>query len=217
MYAVVQLFMACMMYSFGLKIGDYTYLIQDLFFTLVLALAISKTPPYDKLHKELPPQRFFTKYFIFKLFSQMICFPIFQVISIEAMKSTSWYERYEPDRDNPLQDTYAYENTVISTIGLSQIMIASIVSSIGEPFRNEWYTNRNHVICLVLQGAFVLFQLFSRANSFTTDVLEIKAIPVRFCWILVLIILSNLVCSVGLNRIAEWIRKHSQGSQGSGK
>lgn len=36
MYATIQLFMACAIYSYSLQVGTYMYLVQDLFYTLEL-------------------------------------------------------------------------------------------------------------------------------------------------------------------------------------
>jgi cation-transporting P-type ATPase 13A2 len=203
-YAMIQLFMICNMFSFGLKIGSYTYLIHDLFFTLILALIISRTPPYPILGTHCPPQRFFTKYFLFKLFSQLICFPIFQLIAIRALSAQSWYTRYEPDTSDPLHETYADENSVIAFIGLVQVMIASVVSTVGPPYRMPWYTNRNHLICLVVQGVFIFGLLFASRNAFTTEFLKIKPMPVKFCFLLSFIGFCNAIVSGLLAHIGEY-------------
>lgn len=209
MYGTIQLFMAIMMYNYGLELGNNTYLIQDLFYTLILGLAISITPPSETLSKELPPQRFFTKYFCFKLFSQLICFPIFQLIALEALRRQSWYEKYDFG-DDPLSETYAYETSVIASIGLAQVMIASIVSTIDEPFRKHWYTNKYHVMALVFQAGFLLYQIFGRKSYFMKEILEIRPLKIGFCWILIVIILANCVVSVLLSRMADLIKHLSQ-------
>ncbi|CAN0319787.1 unnamed protein product, partial [Ectocarpus fasciculatus] len=160
MYAVIQLFMVCMMYNFGLRVGDMTYLIQDLFFTLVLGLAIAITPPEKKLDSELPPQKFFTPYFCFKLVSQLICFPAFQLIALKVLEGQNFYDKYDSNGD-PLVDTYAYETSAIANMGLAQLMIASVVATVDHPFRMPWYTNMHHVGLLTVQGIFLLYQIFS--------------------------------------------------------
>jgi magnesium-transporting ATPase (P-type) len=204
-YAMIQLFMACNMYSYGLKIGDYTYLIHDLLFTLVLALIISRTPPSDTLGPSRPPQRFFTRHFLFKLFSQMICFPIFQLIALEALSRCSWYEKYDADQDKPLSETYATENSAIAFVGLVQVMISSVVSTVGEPYRKAWYTNYPHVACLLLQTVFVIGQLFASHNPFTSDFLEIKPMNRNFCGVLVVIMIANTAVSLALEKIGQFL------------
>jgi predicted P-type ATPase len=205
MYAVVQLFMVCQMYNLGLRVGNMTYLIQDLFFTLVLGLAISVTPPAKKLEIELPPQKFFTRYFCFKLFSQLLCFPVFQLIALWALSLQDFYHRFDSD-GHPLEYTYAYESSTIADIGLAQLMIASVVSTVDHPFRDAWYSNKYHVILLFLQGSFVLYQIFARKNQFIVDTLEIRPLPYNFGFILLGIITANACVSFMLARVAEVIR-----------
>jgi cation-transporting ATPase 13A2 len=205
MYAVIQLFMVCQMYNFGLRVGDMTYLVQDLFFTLVLGLAIAVTPPALKLETELPPQKFFTPYFIFKLISQIICFPVFQLIALKLLAGQDFYDRYDSD-GNPLVDTYAYETSAMADMGLAQLMIASVVSTVDHPFRVPWFTNHYHVGLLFVQGSFVLYQIFSRRNNFLEHVLEIKPLPYEYCFILCALIAANGVVSLILARVAETLR-----------
>lgn len=87
------------MYRIGLKIGDATYLIQDLFFTLILGLSISLTPPSNDLSQERPPSKFLNAVYIFKLSGQIVCFISFQLLALEALKAQSWYDEYALDDD----------------------------------------------------------------------------------------------------------------------
>lgn len=205
MYAVIQLFMVCQMYNFGLRVGDMTYLVQDLFFTLVLGLAIAITPPARKLETELPPQKYFTPYFMFKLISQIIIFPVFQLIALKVLAAQPWHDEYDSN-GNPLEDTYAYETSAIADMGLAQLMIASVVSTVDHPFRMSWYSNYYHVGLLLVQGCFLIYQIFSRRSNFLEHVLEIKPMPFEFCFILCALIAANGVVSMAVARIGETLR-----------
>eukprot|EP01042_Synura_sphagnicola_P000757 gene757-841_t len=79
MYGVIQLYMTCQLYSFGLKAGNYMYLIQDLFYTLFLGVAIPLRPPRPPSAAP-PPTALLHPPSVVKLFSQLICFPAFQSI-----------------------------------------------------------------------------------------------------------------------------------------
>ena len=207
MYGTVQLFNTIMMYNYGLNLGDNTYLIQDLFYTLILGLAISITPPADTLAKELPPQRFFTKYITFKLFSQLICFPLFQLIALRALAQEEWYNKYDVG-DDPLSETYAYETSVIASMGLAQLMISSVAATIDEPFRQPWYKNMYHMASLLCQAAFLAYQIFGRTSYFMRHVIECRPLPYGFCGKLVLIIACNVVVSGLLSKFADYLKKH---------
>ena len=200
MYATIQLFNAIMMYHYGLLIGNNTYLIQDLFFTLILGLAISVTPPADSLGKECPPHRFFTKYILLNLFLQLLTFIAFQIFSLELLATQIWYVRYDCE-GSPLRDTLAAETSVIASVGLSQLIIASIVSCIDLPFRQEWWRNGYHLLAICGQAAFVVYQIFGRESYFMTEVLEIQPLPYDFCVSLLALIVihgavSGLLCFI---------------------
>ena len=109
---------------------------------------------------------------------------------------------------DPLSETYADETSVISIIGLAQVLIASVVSTIGSPFRVRWYENPYHVLCLCLQSGFVLYQLFSRENYFMRHILVIKPLPYDFCVVLLVIMGVNCVCSVLIDMVGDCVGKY---------
>lgn len=201
MYGIIQLFMACELYSYGLKAGDYMYLIQDLFYTLVLGLAISYSEPSSSLSFTLPPQRFLSPYFLTKLFSQLITFIAFQAIALGALSKQGFYDRYETD--DPLTSAYAQESAVANNMALAQLMIASIVSSIGEPFRVIWVKNIYHWVALACQFVWLMAQVFVQDSYFFKHSLEIHPVPIEFGFILVVLMFVNLCVCVGLNALVD--------------
>eukprot|EP00981_Chlorochromonas_danica_P013851 scaffold6925_cov248-Ochromonas_danica.AAC.13 len=201
MYGVIQLFMACELYAYGLKAGDYMYLMQDLFYTLVLGLAISYSEPSASLSSTLPPQRFLSPYFITKLFLQLATFISFQAIALWALSTQNFYDRYETD--DPLGSSYAQEATVANDMALAQLMIASIVSSIGEPFRLVWVKNWYHWAALAGQITWLSVQIFIQDSYFFKHILQIKPVPVSFGGILVAIMVVNLIVCVALNTLVD--------------
>jgi len=214
MYGVIQLFMCIMMYRFGLIVGDYQYLIQDLFFTLVLGVVISMTPPTKTLSIELPPKRFLHPYLLSKLLVQIIIFMIFQLIALAALQRQPWYTETDAVND-PLTVTFSYEATTINNMALFQLMIASIVSTIGPPFRASWHSNPYHVGVLILQFSWVMFQVFGRPQPGQKDFkaffeeggLDLKPMPSSFGAILVVLMFINLlVCCIG-SYLTEYVRK----------
>jgi predicted P-type ATPase len=204
MYGVIQLIMAIMLYSYGLVAGDYMYLTQDLFYTLVLGLAIAMTPPSEFFSKAVPPKRFLTAYLMTKLVFQLVIFVAFQLLALYVLSLQSFYTRFETD--DPLSSTYSYEATTIDTMCLAQLMIASVVSTIGEPFRKPWYTNRYHVIALSFQLVWLFFQTFGDNNYFSEKILDLEPLPVYFGFILMSLMIGNAILSWIANSYAESIR-----------
>ena len=208
LYGVIQLFMALELYSFGLVPSDYTYLIQDLFFTLVLGIAMALTERADELSWELPPKRFLVWWLLFKLFTQMVAMIGIQVTAIYLLSIQSWYVEYTTD--TPLVDSYAFESTVVANVALAQLMIGSVVSTIGSPFRKAWYTNFWHVLALFLQAIWVGYQLFQTGDYFATTWLELEPLPFDFALELLGLIGFNAILSTLLYFLAECFRPPSR-------
>jgi len=148
---------------------------------------------------------------MFKLFSQVVCFIAFQVGALVLLNKQSWYVPYVTD--DPLEDTYSYEATTISNVALGQLMIASIVATIGEPFRKPWFRNWWHVGSLIFQFFWLMFQLFSGDNYVTLNILEQESLPVEFSLILVGYLFLNAFVSIVLDYIAYLLRPPSRKSR----
>eukprot|EP01031_Cornospumella_fuschlensis_P030484 gene30484-36845_t len=192
MYGVIQLFMAIILYSYGLKAGDYMYLIQDLFYTLVLGLCISYARPLPTLSTTLPPSRFLSPYFLTKLVSMLLLFPLFQISAILALQSQHFYDAYHTD--DPLSSSYADEASVANNMALSQLMLASMVAPLPPPLGTWWYTNRYQIIALVGQMGWLLLQMYIQGDYFFKQILQIKPLPPTFSSILLaLMVLQTVV------------------------
>lgn len=150
----------------------------------------------EELSKRMPPERFLTRYFLLQLGVMLFLIMSFQILSLVLLILQDWYS---PVADLiAFEETYSYEASTLQIMALSQLMIASLVSSIGPPFRRPWTENRYHLTALVVQGAWLLFQLFAQKNSFLQDVLQVKPLPVSFGGVLLaLIVLQTIIC-VGL-------------------
>ena len=203
MYAIIQLFMTCYLNNAGLVFGDYMYLIQDMFYSLFLGLCISYTGPSDDLHTVLPPQSLFSPRLLAKLLPQLGIFPIFQYITLQILYDQDWFTKFDPG-DDPLTESYAYEGAIVNIIALAQLMIASIVVTIGEPYRKPWYTNKAHIVVLLLHTSWIMYLLFGETNEFMVGV-DNKVFPHDFSGILIGIIAANVFVSAVATKLADWI------------
>jgi cation-transporting ATPase 13A3/4/5 len=207
MYAIIQLFMTCYLNNLGLIFGDYMYLIQDLFYSLFLGLAISNTPPSDTLAVKLPPQSLFSRGLMVKLFLQLGIFPAFQAITLSILYSRAWFTHFKVGDDDAafetLTESYAWEGAALNIIALSQLMIASVVVTIGEPYRKPWYTNKTHLACLLVHTAWIMYLLFGEDNEFMVGI-DNKVVPHSFSGILIGIIAANVAVSAIATKIADF-------------
>jgi cation-transporting ATPase 13A3/4/5 len=202
MYAIIQLFMTCYLNNVGLIFGDGMYLVQDMFYSLVLGLCIANTPPEDRLCTRLPPKRLFSVGLMVKLLLQLGIFPIFQYIALELLYQEHWFEKFDAG-DDPLTEAWAAEGAVLNVVALAQLMIASVVVTIGRPFRNPWYTNKSHLGCMALQAAYILYLMFAAENEFS-HVVTNYPVKAHFYGIIIGIIAANAAASALATHVADY-------------
>ena len=204
MYAIIQLFMTCYLNNMGLVFGDYMYLVQDLFFSLFLGLAIADIPPSRELSVKMPPQSLFDRGLIVKLFIQLLIFPIFQYIVLETLKEQSWYKAFVvDDYYGPLTESYAFEGAALNIMALAQLMIASVVVTIGRPFRDPFYLSWKHILLLSIQTGWIFYLLFSPKSIFSIY-MDNKPMDHNFGGILIGLICCNAVLSAVCTKIADY-------------
>ena len=85
MYAIIQLFMTCYLNNMGLVFGDYMYLVQDCFFSLILGLCIAYSEPSDTLSKKLPPKTLFHPWLLAKLIPQLGQCRVLFIFQVQCM------------------------------------------------------------------------------------------------------------------------------------
>ena len=208
MYAFIQLFMACLLYGYGLILSSDTYLIQDLGFAFGSSIMISEAFPEPILSVDVPPQGFFNHYMILKLLLQKLSFAVFQILSLQLLFHQSWY--VSDIDDEPLTQDYSYESTTLNTVAITQIWISSMIASIGKPFRIPWYRNRRQVLLLCIQLSWIFIQLFARYNTITSEWLSTKPVPTSFGIQLVGVMIAQCFVSYLLNQFAESFRSHNK-------
>jgi magnesium-transporting ATPase (P-type) len=205
LYAVIQLNMSCKLYSYALEAGDYMYLIQDMMYSLLSGIVISLAPANEALSADLPPTDFFNAFLVTKLVGQIILFMVFQWAALRLLTEQSWFKPYIPE--NPLTDTYSYEATTIDCVACAQLVIASIVSTIGMPFRYPWYRSKLMVSVVFVQTAWAIFQIFCTAEiSADLMFLQLRPLPTKFAIKLFLLCVGNAVASFAFNGIADAMR-----------
>ncbi|GLC61164.1 hypothetical protein PLESTB_001725200 [Pleodorina starrii] len=169
-YALVQAFEANLMYTFALNLGNYQYLIQDLFFTTVLAALMGATEPRSKLSRSRPLSRVLSAPLMLSTLAQCGVVVVFQLASLWLLQAQPGYEKTMGGAE--LEDVQAPENTVTYIVALAQYVVLALVFNKGRPHRSSIWTNLWLVAALVAQTAFVLYTLFS-ADKFTTGVQEL--------------------------------------------
>lgn len=202
MYATIQLFFVNSGYFFGMQASAWSFLIQDLFFGLVLGIVTSYTEPTRILRMTMPPKRFLKFYLLFRLFANLFLFIGFQSLALYIVVQQSFYT--EVESDDPFGESYGYPTAVAQHMALGQIMMASVVASIGYPFRRAWHHNIYHVGSLIVQFGWLLFQIFAQDNWFLKNVLDLKPVPVYFGFVVLFLLTINLLACLGITELGDF-------------
>ena len=203
LYGSQQLFMACVYYYYGMKTGLYTAFIQDVFFALVVSLAITLSKPYDTISIIHPPRRFLSAYFITKLVLILITFGVFQIVAQVILQAQDFYVPFVCTPSNVLDEWEGYEATVIQFIALAQLMSCAVISNIDKPFREPWYYNWILVVALIIQFALMLWGMFDTDNSFLINYLDIQPVPTYFAFVLFLLMFVQLLVVLAISHFTN--------------
>jgi len=120
----------------------------------------------------------FSPWLLTQLLPQLLIFTGVEVYALYQLSVQSFYSRYATD--DPVPSTYSYEATTLQNVVLAQLMIASVVSTIGEPNRLEWYNNYAHLVILALLTGWFIYQRYSGTSSFAEDTLNLEPVPAYF-------------------------------------
>ncbi|PNW86612.1 hypothetical protein CHLRE_02g093700v5 [Chlamydomonas reinhardtii] len=222
-YALVQAFETNLMYTYALNLGNYQYLIEDLFFTTVLAALMGFTEPRNKLSRSRPLTRVMSPPLMISTVLQCVVIVVFQLLSLKLLQSQPTYVRF---RGGPeLHDTVAPENTTTYIVALAQFVVLALVFNKGMPHRSPLWTNLWLVAVLVIQTAFVIYSLFS-TDAFNMDVQQLvdktsfnAVMDTEFRWKLFgLLVAMGITAfaaeytSIGIVKLLNW----AQGRPGAG-
>mmetsp|Transcript_29272 Transcript_29272/g.64753 ORF Transcript_29272/g.64753 Transcript_29272/m.64753 type:complete len:705 (-) Transcript_29272:814-2928(-) len=195
-YALVQAFETNLMYTYALNVGNYQFLIQDLFFTTVLAAFMGFTEPRSKLSRQKPMDRVMSLPLLVSTVLQLVVVVVFQLLSLWLLSRQAGYE---PTLGPPdLRLAMAPENTTTYLVALSQYIILALVFNKGAPHRSPIYTNITLLASIAAQVAFVLYSLYA-ISPFNQDIhllVDKQAVVTeRFRTSLLLLMLANGVCA----------------------
>lgn len=193
LYAGIQTLFTNSVYFFGYNAGEYMFLEQDLGFSLALGIAMTHTKPAEDLSIITPPKRFLKFYLVFRLVVSLLVFAVFQALVMVMLTQQSFYVYVDGDGGS-----YGYQTSSAQEICLAQILIASIVSSIGPPYQQRWYENKMQLAIMAAQVVFLLFQTFAQDNWFLIHVFKVEPLPVEYGLKLAALMIANLVVSLAV-------------------
>jgi magnesium-transporting ATPase (P-type) len=162
-------------------------------YVLVLQTAILLDAPKDDLTVAQMPKHYFGWYLCYQLVPQCVIFLGFQIIAIVILENCSFYTPYTTDDVGDVLESTAYVPTVEQNVTLGQMIIAAVLSYIGEPFRRDWTSNYLFTGLVIVGALWTTYQCFAGGSAFAVDFLGLVETPVYFGWVLVSLLSANAV------------------------
>ncbi|KAF3908733.1 hypothetical protein AA313_de0203996 [Arthrobotrys entomopaga] len=209
LYSAIQFTSVSILYKSGSNLGDFQYLFIDLLLILPIAIFMSWSDPSDKLSVKRPTASLVSRKVLTPLLGQMFICLVIQLVVLELVEQQPFYipPVVDPDKSNILNS----QNTSLFLASGYQYILASVILSVGPPFRKPMSQNFPYVVTIFVALSIVTYLLLDPARSIM-DFIELTEMSFSFKLVIILISIAGFGLSwfgekkifVGL---ARWIGK----------
>ncbi|KAL2809495.1 hypothetical protein BJX63DRAFT_423820 [Aspergillus granulosus] len=192
LYSAIQFASVSFLYTSASNLGDFQFLFIDLALILPIAIFMGWTAPYPILSRKRPTADLVSRKVLTPLLGQITICVLIQLVAYKLVQLQPWFRA--PDirlgEDNNIENS---ENTVLFLISTFQYVLASVVLSVGPPFRNPMRSNTPFLITIVLDLAFSCYMLY-RPSEWVKQVMQLTYLSDTFAtWLLGLALGSFLL------------------------
>jgi cation-transporting P-type ATPase 13A2 len=202
LYSAIQFITVSILYRWGCNLGDFQFLLIDLFFILPIAVfsnalknlanEVGWTGPYYKLSPKAPPSSLVSKSVIISIVGHIFVFTIVQLLTVHLVNNQSWYIPPIVNPEDP--EIRNSENTVLFEISCYQYIMIAVILSVGPPYRQPMVENRPFIITIGIAALFTTIVILF-PPSWLASVLQLTGISFSFAVLLVAIALGNFAIS----------------------
>jgi cation-transporting P-type ATPase 13A2 len=183
-YSLIQFFGLEILYGHCTKFSDWSYLMQDLFTVLPLAIAMSRTEPALFLSHSRPPGVLFSFQPLMSLIGHSLLIFFTQLLGVAILHNTPGYIPNPKQHDGlPLVTHEAY---FFQHLAIFQCIFTAIALSLGRPFRKEFWSNYLFTILLLLASVFEVWLMVAQPTA-VIEYFELPHVPVSIifsCFVL---------------------------------
>ncbi|KAK9841669.1 hypothetical protein WJX74_009842 [Apatococcus lobatus] len=198
-YATCQLIATTLLYSYGLRMGSYQYLIQDLFFSTTLAACLGLAKPAAKLAIRRPPMRLLSPSVYLPLILQLALCALMQAFALGILSQESWYQR--PDRRTAaFLEARSPENTVVFLVSLAQLVMLALIFDSRDLHRKPFWKNAYIAATATKQCIFILYLLATDGERFSYDFCGIVEVPGEMRFRLLCLIGAQILLALSLEK-----------------
>ncbi|KAL4985673.1 hypothetical protein BDW68DRAFT_164681 [Aspergillus falconensis] len=190
LYSAIQFATVSFLYTSASNLGDFQFLFIDLTLILPIAIFMGWTGPYDILSRKRPTADLVSRKVLTPLLGQITINVIVQFLAYRSVQSRPWFKapNIELGEDN-IENS---ENTVLFLTSSFQYILASVVLSVGPPFRKPMRTNVPFLTVIVADLMFSGYMLF-RPSVWIKQVMQLTYLSDAFAiWLIGLVLGSFL-------------------------
>ncbi|KAL4735508.1 hypothetical protein BDV11DRAFT_208448 [Aspergillus similis] len=190
LYSAIQFATVSFLYTSASNLGDFQFLFIDLTLILPIAIFMGWTGPCDILSRKRPTADLVSRKVLTPLLGQIMIIVFVQFLAYKSVQSQPWFRapNIELGEDN-IENS---ENTVLFLTSSFQYILASVVLSVGRPFRKPMRTNVPLLTVIVADLTFSGYMLF-RPSIWIKQVMQLTYLSDAFAtWLLALVLGSFL-------------------------
>eukprot|EP00884_Botryococcus_braunii_P021078 jgi/Botrbrau1/7654/Bobra.0159s0096.1 len=167
-YAFIQLVAANVMYSYGLNLSMWQYLIQDMLVCMLLGFLMGYTPSRGRLSPERPAERVLSLRVLIPVFAQLALVAASMGMAIQVLKRQPGYQVYQPPPGRHFFSTSdAPENSVVSLMAFAQLLATAAVFNRGSVHRKPFWDNPSLSTALASELLVLLYLVLSPGSAVT--------------------------------------------------
>ncbi|KAK9235185.1 hypothetical protein V1525DRAFT_282585 [Lipomyces kononenkoae] len=194
LYSAIQFSTVGILYKSGTNLGDFQFLLIDMFLILPIAVFMAWAGPFPVLSPKRPTANLVSQKILMNLTGQIIINLIYQSTIWTLVKQQAWYMPPIAGADD--QHVQSSDNTSLFLASCYQYILIAIVLSVGPPYRERMIKNKPFIITIAVTLAMVSVILLA-APKWLFDLLVLTHLSFTFK----LVILGAAVA----NFVAAWV------------
>lgn len=192
LYSAIQFSTVSFLYTSASNLGDFQFLFIDLVLILPIAIFMGWTGPYPVLSRKRPTADLVSRKVLTPLLGQIVICILVQLVAYKAVQSQPWFEPPEIDLDN--SNIENSENTTLFLVSCFQYTLASVVLSVGPPFREPMRSNRAFISVVIIDLIISCYMLF-RPSRWVAQIMQLTFLSGNFAGSLLALAVSSFIFS----------------------
>ncbi|KAJ5610075.1 hypothetical protein N7510_006794 [Penicillium lagena] len=225
LYSAIQFSTVSFLYTSASNLGDFQFLFIDLALILPLAIFMGWTGPYPALSRKRPTADLVSRKVLTPLLGQISIVILSQLAIFKTVQYQPWLvafhqphlvswivpntlRRFQPPRiDLEKSSIENSENTSLFLFSCFQYILASIVLSVGPPFRKPLRLN-TPLLCTIIVDLLIASYMLFRPSQWVLEVMQLTFMSDGFKgWLLALALGAFFVAWIAERNIFPYLAR----------